>query len=147
MPSLTIAIPQDGPLVNIAIGTSSARMQALRAAGASVPTPASCRGLVDTGASVSAIDRQIAQQLGLAPTGFTLIHTPSTGVQPHVAAQFDISLAIMMDNQHLHMLPVSFLVIESDLSTQGFGALIGRDVLALGLLMYHGHAGIMSLAF
>lgn len=147
MPSLTIAIPQDGPLVQMMIGVSPARVSALRAAGAPVPPHISGRGLLDTGASISAIDRRVAQQLGLTATGYTLIHTPSTGAQPHLVAQFDASFSIVMDSQQIHALPTSFLVIESDFSTQGFSALLGRDVLAHGLFLYHGHAGMMSLAF
>ena len=147
MPSLTIAIPQDGPVVQMVIGVSTARGQALHAAGIPTAPLVSGRGLLDTDASVSAIDLRVAQQLGLSPTGYTLIHTPSTGAQPHMAAQFDISLAIMMDNQQIHLLPTSFLVIESDFSSQGICALIGRDVLAHGLFLYNGRAGMMSLAF
>lgn len=147
MPSLTITIPQDGPLVQMMIGVSLARSLALRAAGAPVPQHVSGRGLLDTGASISAIDRRVAQQLGLAATGYTFIHTPSTGVQPHLAALFDVSFSIVMDKQQVHPLPTSFLVIESDFATQGFSALIGRDVLGRALFLYHGQANMMSLAF
>jgi hypothetical protein len=147
MPSLTIAIPQDGPLVQMMNGVSSARTIALRAASAPIPPLVPGRGLVDTGASVSAIDRRVAQQLGLAAIGSTLIHTPSTAAQPHLAVLFDVSFAILMDYQLMHLLPVSFLVIESDFSAQGFLALIGRDVLDHGTFLYHGQAGMMSLAF
>lgn len=61
MPSLTIAIPQDGPLVAMMIGVSAARAQALRTAGVAVPPLVTGRGLLDTGASVSAIDVRAAQ--------------------------------------------------------------------------------------
>ena len=147
MPSLTITIPQDGPLVQMTIGVSPPRSSALRAAGAPVPQHVSGRGLLDTGASISAIERRVAQQLGLVATGYTLIHTPSTGMQPHLAARFDLSFSIVMDNQQVHALPTSLLVIESDFSSQGFAALIGRDVLRHALFLYHGQANMMSLAF
>lgn len=133
MPSLTIAIPQDGPFVQIMVSVSGARGQALKAAGLPIPPPVVGRGLLDTGASVSAIDRRATQQLGLAATGHTLIHTPSTGTQPHPVAQFDVSFAISMDNQQIHILPTSFLVIESDFAAQGFLALLGGDLLDHGI--------------
>lgn len=45
MPSLTIAIPQDGPLVQMMVGVSPARASALRAVGGPVPSHVSGRGL------------------------------------------------------------------------------------------------------
>lgn len=89
MPSLTIAIPQDGPFVQIMIGVSSARSLALRVGGAMIPPLVSGRGLVDTGASISAIDRRVAQQLGLGATSYTLIHTPSTEKLVRKSLQID----------------------------------------------------------
>ncbi len=38
-------------------------------------------------------------------------------------------------------------VIESQLLNQGFHALIGRDVLSSGMLVYNGKASTISLAF
>lgn len=49
-----------------------------------------------------------------------------------------LTIAIPQDGPFVQMMIVS---------TQGFMALIGRDVLAHGLFLYHGQAGMMSLAF
>jgi hypothetical protein len=38
-------------------------------------------------------------------------------------------------------------VIESDLDTRGFQALLGRDVLDQGIFIYNGHRRFLTLAF
>ena len=88
----------------------------------------------------------MVQSLGLLPTGTTEILTPSTGTVPHVCNQYDISLVLLMPPQ-LHVASATIPVIEAQLSNQGLHAIIGRDVLATGLLVFNGRAGTISLAF
>jgi hypothetical protein len=47
----------------------------------------------------------------------------------------------------VHVASMTTPVVEANLAHQGFEALIGRDVLAQGLLVYDGKAGNLSLAF
>ncbi len=49
--------------------------------------------------------------------------------------------------QQFHVASFVLPVIESRLLNQGFHVLIGRDVLAGGMLIYNGRAGTFSLAF
>jgi predicted aspartyl protease len=145
MPHLTLQISSLGPLVDIAIGVSQARAEALRKNSLPVPTPLHLRALVDTGASITCVDPSILQQLNLTPTGAIAIHTPSTGNAPHNTYQYDISLVLLHPEVQLQI--GSIPVIESQLVVQGIHALVGRDILSRCLLVYDGRAQTFALGF
>jgi len=119
----------------------------LRAAGQPIPPPVVGRGLIDTGASSTAIDPSVIQSLGLLPRGTINILTPSTGAVPHVCNQYDISLIILMTPPQFHVASLTIPVVESQLLNQGIHALIGRDVLSNGMFVYNGKANTISIAF
>jgi hypothetical protein len=152
MPIIALPIDPDGAFVQICIHLSAPKIQALQQANQPLPPPVVAKGLIDTGAACTAIDLTIVQQLGLAPTGMVPIVTPSTGASPHLANQYDVSVAFAQ-SPGLGLLPVvhpiHFVlpVIEVDLSAQGFEALIGRDVLERCLLVYHGATKQFSLSY
>ena len=79
MPHFTLQFQAGGPQLNLFVGVSQPREQALRQANITIPQPTLVRGLVDTGASITAVDPAVIQALGLQPTGFMPVHTPSTG--------------------------------------------------------------------
>lgn len=148
MPHLTLSVSSGAPLIDIHVGVSQARRNALTAANQPIPNAIPTRSLIDTGASCTCIDPTILNQLGLTPTGSTHIHTPTTGGAPATANQFDISILIVFGSP-LRMLYGNHTipVVESDLSAQGIEALIGRDILASGILQYNGETGLFTLAF
>jgi predicted aspartyl protease len=109
----------------------------MTAAGETVPQPAQVNALIDTGASGSAIARGIAQKLGLQPVGVIAVNTPSgTSQMTEYAVRIGFG-------------PVAFdaVVIESELAVQGIEALLGRDVLSMGVFIYHGRLNEFTLAY
>ncbi|MBU4270649.1 MAG: hypothetical protein KKA28_02115 [Planctomycetes bacterium] len=52
-----------------------------------------------------------------------------------------------MDSNQVHLSSGIIPVVESDLISQGFEALIGRDVLDQGILIYDGCRRQTALAF
>ena len=126
----------NGAIITIFVGVSDARAVALKKASVLVPPPISVQGLVDTGASGLCIDPSIAKQLSLQPTGSVPMITPSTGTTPVNALLYDVSIKIPHAGNSLDF--DSIPAIESDLINQGFGALIGRDILSKCLLIYDG---------
>jgi hypothetical protein len=62
-----------------------------------------------------------------------------------MTGSFDVSMSLL--HPKLTYTFYSVPVIESDLTGQGIGALIGRDLLAKCLLVYDGQAGVFTLAF
>jgi hypothetical protein len=94
MPHLTLQIGPGGPLLDVLVSASAPRQTALTQAGQPVPPAQTARALIDTGASVTAIDPTILTALALTPTGQTTIHTPSTGNHGHSCSTYDIHLTL-----------------------------------------------------
>jgi predicted aspartyl protease len=147
VPILNAPIDVNGPCVRIAVGVSHQRRQALLNAGQRVPDVVLAQGLIDTGADCTAIDKSIVQKLGLVSTGTIGISTPSTVSAPHICNQYDVLLAIFMDKREVHIASLTMPVIEAPLADLPYQALIGRDVLARGILTYDGQSGQLTLAF
>jgi hypothetical protein len=145
MPYLTAQFSGDGPFIDLLVGVSQPRQQALAKSKLPIAAPVRVRGLIDTGASCTCIDPEVIQQLGLVATGTTSIITPSTGDQAHTCLQYDVSL--FLSHPELAYRFAALPVIESRLKHQGIMALIGRDVLCRCLFVYDGRRGSFSLAF
>ena len=72
--------------------------------------------------------------------------TPSTGNTPQIVPVYDISLRIPHgggSSLDFGSVPA----VESILLNQGFGVLIGREVLSRCLLIYDGVIGYFTLSF
>jgi Aspartyl protease len=146
VPHLTIGIdPLHGPIITLLVGVSTPRAKALADAGLPRPNPIGVNFLVDTGAACTVIDESLIAPLGLVPTGQAFVETPTTGKTPQPRFLYDVGMMILHSdhNRMFHNLPV----IATDLSAQKIGGLLGRDVLALCLLVYDGPARHFSLAF
>ena len=146
MPILTLPNAQDGPTIQILVAVSEPRFQALAQVGQPIPAPQPARFLVDTGASITAIDPSIIQPLGVPSTGTASMMTPSTGGTPHSCNLFDGSLVIRYGHGLMHILSPCVAVAEAVLIHQGIAGLIGRDVLSGCLLTYNGASGYYILA-
>ena len=149
MAHFTLQIENAGPLLNVQIGVSGPRMAALEQANRPIPPVFSARGLVDTGASCTAIDPSVVTDLELSPTGDMAAITPGTtpGTKPVDVSQYDVGVLIYgINNLNPLVIPV-LPVIEVELANQGFQALIGRDILARCVLIYNGSLGQYTLSF
>ena len=142
--------PDEGPiLTHVIFHVSIPRLAALVEAGERPPDPVSGRALIDTGASSSCVDPSVTGGLGLEPHGRTLVHTPSTGDQPHAANQTDLSIIIPPAYRgDAPLILGTVLALESRLlDHQSIHALIGRDVLARCTFLYEGAANRFMLSW
>lgn len=121
-------------------------VQSLQKAGVAPAPPVSGLGLVDTGATFTSIDSKVAQKLWLQPVGIAKLGTAAGPVDQHI---FAVRLTLAGSN----ILPLEIQVIGCDLTGQNVPgtnepliALLGRDLLARGILVYNGSAGCWTFA-
>jgi hypothetical protein len=86
MSTFTIEFGQAGIIVSILIGVSEAQRTALASTNNPVPPPLKVRGLVDTGASCTAIDPDVMAKLRIESTGEARVDTSTSGVVPYQAS-------------------------------------------------------------
>jgi gag-polyprotein putative aspartyl protease len=142
VPTVTIAgtdLRGVGPVIEVRIAVNESVETALRDAGAPVPAPLLVPAMIDTGASCTVIREGLAQQLGLQPTGVRTIHTAShSNVRCY---EYLVRL----------LLPANILfetdVVEIPLKGQHIDCLMGRDILAQGILVYIGTDNRFTLSF
>ncbi len=129
-----------GPIVeglHVTVGTPVE--EALKAAGRSVPEPIKLTALIDTGASATVVRQGMASQPGLKPVGAIRVNPVSSS---NVRC-YQYAVRLLFPNNVIVEIPV----IEAPLRGQGIQGLIGRDVLAHGVLIYIGYSNLFSLSF
>ncbi|TMA57640.1 MAG: hypothetical protein E6J80_06080 [Deltaproteobacteria bacterium] len=129
-----------GPILAVEISIPAALLRRLTQQGQPPPAPQSGLALIDTGASLSAVDDEVVRTLGIAPVGQTQIHTAGGIVaRPLYPMRFSFPGTALP--------PITFRrVAGGALQSQGVVALLGRDMLANFILVYNGPAGTFSLA-
>jgi hypothetical protein len=130
MRSLTGRIEPLGAFAYVTVMATSFQVDTLRAQGMPCPAPKQYAALIDTGASCSVLDSSIIASFGLTLAGQTLVHTPSTGPQYESRNQYAACL-FLIDTTLDPGEGVAFYnvaAIESHLVSEGFAAIIGRDI-------------------
>ncbi len=145
MPILTGSISSWGPTIDIKVMQTNQRVVALKRAGQKYNSPSTVIGLIDTGASISALDSNVIRSLGLSPRGLASIHTPSTGPGYVTRMTYD-ALFIVGENTD-DPLSRTIQVVECELASQGFYALIGRDFLESCQFVYDGPARSFTIQY
>lgn len=130
-----------GPRLQVEISIPAVLAAHLVQAGKPIPPPIPGFALVDTGASSTAVDEAILQQLGLNPIGQAQVSTPH-GVQ----ARSLYPAKLIFPGTPMPELTFQ-AVIGAILQNQGYLALIGRDILSQMILIYNGPAAHISFAF
>ena len=130
-----------GPVVQgLRVAVGSPVEEALKRAAQPVPGAVELTALIDTGATATVIQQGVAAQLGLKPVGVVRIHTPSSSDVPC----YQYAVRLLFPN---NVVAEGVTAIEAPLVGQDIQVLIGRDVLAHGVLVYIGYANLFSLSF
>ena len=129
-----------GPRIDVEVHVPDALAYLLTQQGKPVPNPVTGEALIDTGASITAVDDSIIQSLGVQPVGITQVHTPSGS-----APQNKYPVKFVFPRTPLPPL-VASQAIGSVLQSMGIVALIGRDSLNGVVFVYNGPAGIITFA-
>lgn len=138
-----IILQRTGPLLEVLISVTPEHKQKLAEQGAKPPEAIQGFALIDTGASITAVDEGVCEQLGLTPTGrIKLSHAtgtedrscypvqiffPGTPLPPMGNPQ-TVSCKLGDGQPRIHLL-------------------FGRDLLSRLRMVYHGPAGRIELAF
>jgi len=145
MPILTFQNSSDGPLIDVLIGVSQFRANALRLVNMPIPPPIQLRFLIDTGASGTCVEAGLLKPLGLVSSGQIAVHTTSPGPIPAQWPQFDVSLTLL---HPLYPYTIFTTPVAECLPLGGnVQGLLGRDILEHCLLIYNGQEKSFSLAF
>ena len=145
MPVLTLPLSQDGAAVDVLVGISYPKAEAMRLANLAIPTPVPIRALIDPGASATCVVAGCLQSLSLVSTGTTLMQTPSTGAMPVPCSQYDVSITIV--HPSVAMTLPALAIVECQPLGGTIQGLIGRDFLSLCLFVYDGAAQRFSLGY
>jgi hypothetical protein len=146
MPVLTDAVAPAGPIVELMVGVTEPRRDALLRVGFPVPARVRVRALIDTGTSITAIAPEVLYGLDLRSHGTLPVLTPSTGATPHECEQYDVSLGIFHPDLEFFR-PIVAVIASHFAEQEGIQAMLGRDVLDDCLFVYNGQTKTFSLAF
>ncbi len=133
MPTITLPLTPDGPVLKLGVAVDLPLSQALRSQNRPVPNPVAATLLIDTGASHTNIDSRILSQLPLQPRNQVEVHTPSTNGVPVYCNQYSVALIGLP----LILVP-AILVTGASFQGQNIDGLLGRDVLGGCVLTYNG---------
>lgn len=129
----------EGPKIAIEIGVPAALAASFSRRG--LPVPPARRGfaLVDTGASITAVDEDVVASLGIQPIGQMKLSTPSQSMPAWL-------YAVRPSFPEVQMPPLEVLdVVGCTLAPQGFIALLGRNFLRKFVFVYDGPTGFFRL--
>jgi hypothetical protein len=140
------ALRQTGPCVRVAIDLSSALARRFEREDVPIPPSASGYALIDTGASITAVDRRVLTELHLFPVGQV---TVTTAGGPHGQSKYLGRLSF----PETPLLPRDLEVLGADLSGlradtgKSIIALLGRDLLKDMVLVYDGKHATVTIAY
>jgi hypothetical protein len=142
MPSITITsanLQVDGPVLEVHFLISKELEEKLKKEGKSIPEPVVIKAQIDTGASNCVVQEDIPKKLGLQPIGSVKIATPSS--RDHLCYTYYMRMLIPAQK-----ITYDGIFTAAPLAGQNISSLIGRDLLAHGILIYIGYAKQFTLS-
>lgn len=133
-----VALQQRGSVIEVTVGVEQNMAKALAQQGKSVPQPKPGYALIDTGASVTCIDEQVAADLGLPVVDVGKMSSASHEGHPCNLYPAQITIPPILTFQAPRAMGAKIV-------GQGFVAIIGRDVLQGCVFIYNGGAGQITL--
>jgi predicted aspartyl protease len=134
-----VDLRRTGPKITVTIGHPKATRALAHKKGVELQKPLRVEALIDTGASRTVINPQVAASRGLQQTG--LVRISSAG---HITERQEFVGAIHFPGQQLREFDPTSLV-ACPLPEQDVSCLLGRDVLERWSLMYDGRSGLVEV--
>lgn len=142
MPHVTATIPNlanSGPLVDLRLTVPELILEVSLKPGESPLPPIPVRAMIDTGAENTCIVKGLAERLGLAPVGYSLISTASHSRVPCLR----FSIGIIWPND----MTMTGIATEVPTIGRSISCLIERDILAKASFHYLGHLNQFTISF
>lgn len=142
MPSLTTTnenMEREGPILEVHFLISKELEEQYKKENKKIPEPVIIKALIDTGASMSVIQQEIPEKLGLKPVGSTIVNTPSCNSHPC----YNYFMRMVIPS---HNLIYQGVFVATPLKEQNIKCLIGRDLLKDGIFIYIGYANQFTLS-
>ena len=138
MPRLEAPIAEDGPIIDVRGWIGAEHERALKSRRLPRPRPFSIRGLIDTGARITAIQRVLAEGMGLPIHDWITITSSVLGEEVRKAPVYQIRMTFgSLEARDAPKWRIIHAVGVSVVSP-GALALIGQDLLATCRFTYDG---------
>jgi len=134
-----VDLRRTGPKITITIGHPKATRTLAQQKGVELPKPLTIEALIDTGASRTVINPQVAVTCGLRQTGQARISSAG-----HITERQEFAGAIHFPGQELSGFDPTSLV-ACPLPEQDVSCLLGRDVLERWNFTYDGRSGLVEV--
>ena len=134
------ALAQSGPRIQVTISLATQLAADMQSRGEDIPAPETGWAIIDTGASVTCIDEELATKMGLP-----VIDQLAMASASHDKTMQNV-YPVTLELQGLPMGVDAPRAVGAALKAQGIVALIGRDVLQHCTLYYNGPAGQITLS-
>lgn len=139
---------QIGPVTLVRFNRTRKDLFNARRAGRATPPPVEVPTLIDTGAEQTVIDRSVLNQLGVAPKQFGTVNAPALGgFKPSPLNDVSLQVLHASGGAANHLTFDEIEIVELHVSTLGYQAVLGRDVLAQCVLIYDGTTNSFTLAY
>ncbi len=147
MPRLDATIGPDGPIIEVRIWLVPADAADMAAAGLPVPQPISVRGLVDTGAEVTAIQHSLVEWMGISTLHFVEARSSVLGFDSRVAPvhQVQMTFGSLGASDPPKWRTINALGVS--VVSPGATVLIGRDLLATCRFTYDGRKRRLMISY
>jgi predicted aspartyl protease len=135
-----VVLVQRGPVIPVVILPNPAFSKALQDAGRPIPAPIQGIALIDTGATTTCVDGDVATEMGLAANGVAKMASASQTSSECLT--YPVRLTFPIWNVHLDCAKAMGVHIKN----QGIVVLVGRDLLSKCVMVYNGADGTVTLA-
>jgi predicted aspartyl protease len=138
------ALAVRGPVVQVLVSVPAQVAERLTKESKPIPSPVPGLGLIDTGATGSCVDEEVAKKLQLP-----IVNVVSMASAAHAATDrnvYPLTFDILGFGATGKITVNSPRVTGAELGVQGLILLIGRDLLANTCLIYNGIAGAFTLS-
>ena len=137
-----------GPVLQAQVEVPTILATQLQQSGQAIPQPVAGFALIDTGASISAVDIEVVRQLGVQPVGVANVGTAGGPQQQETyPARFTFPGSNLPGIEFNELLGANLTGQVVPVDGRPLIALVGRDILERFILVYNGPAGMFTLAF